>query len=100
MGRRSPKTPLATTERAPLQAGQADDSLFSPHSTAMGRTMGQFGQPETRRGDRGRSAMDGSETPEREREQALLEHLRDLIDEAGQGGAARQLGVDRKTLCC
>ena len=42
--------------------------------------------------------MDGSETPEREREQALLEHLRDLIDEAGQGGAARQLGVDRKTL--
>ncbi len=42
--------------------------------------------------------MDGSETPEREREQALLEHLRDLIDEAGQGGAARELGVDRKTL--
>ena len=42
--------------------------------------------------------MDGSETPEREREQTLLEHLRDLIDEAGQGGAARQLGVDRKTL--
>ena len=40
--------------------------------------------------------MDGSETPERE--QALLEHLRDLIDEAGRGGAARQLGVDRKTL--
>ncbi|MCY3881239.1 MAG: hypothetical protein OXG61_03875 [Chloroflexi bacterium] len=42
--------------------------------------------------------MDGSDTPEREREQALLENLRDLIDEAGQGGAARQLGVDRKTL--
>ena len=42
--------------------------------------------------------MDGSETPEREREQALLENLHDLIDEAGQGGAARQLGVDRKTL--
>ena len=42
--------------------------------------------------------MDVSETPEGEREQELLANLRDLIDEAGQGGAARQLGVDRKTL--
>ncbi len=37
-------------------------------------------------------------TMKREREQALLENLRELIDEAGHGGAARQLGVDRKTL--
>ena len=42
--------------------------------------------------------MAGDETTEREGEQALLANLRDLIDEAGQGGAARQLGVDRKTL--
>ncbi len=42
--------------------------------------------------------MDVSETPGVEREQELLANLRDLIDEAGQGGAARQLGVDRKTL--
>ena len=42
--------------------------------------------------------MDGQETTEREGEQALLANLRDLIDEAGHGGAARQLGVDRKTL--
>ena len=45
-----------------------------------------------------RRAMAGNETTEREGEQALLANLRDLIDEAGQGGAARQLGVDRKTL--
>ena len=37
-------------------------------------------------------------TTEREAEQALLESLRELIDEAGHGGAAQQLGVDRKTL--
>ena len=42
--------------------------------------------------------MDGNETTQREREQALLENLRELIDEAGHGGAAQQLGVDRKTL--
>ena len=42
--------------------------------------------------------MDGNETTEREREQTLLATLRDLIDEEGHGGAARQLGVDRKTL--
>ena len=42
--------------------------------------------------------MDGTESTEREGEQLLLANLRDLIDEAGQGGAARQLGVDRKTL--
>jgi len=42
--------------------------------------------------------MDASETPDGEGEQELLANLRDLIDEAGQGGAARQLGVDRKTL--
>lgn len=42
--------------------------------------------------------MDGQETTEREGEQALMANLRDLIDEAGHGGAARQLGVDRKTL--
>ena len=35
---------------------------------------------------------------EREAEQTLLENLRELIDEAGHGGAAQQLGVDRKTL--
>ena len=38
------------------------------------------------------------ETTEREGEQALLANLRELIDEAGHGAAARQLGVDRKTL--
>ena len=42
--------------------------------------------------------MDGDETTEQEGEQLLLANLRDLIDEAGHGGAARQLGVDRKTL--
>ena len=42
--------------------------------------------------------MAGDETTERESEQALIESLRDLIDEAGHGEAARQLGVDRKTL--
>ncbi len=42
--------------------------------------------------------MDVSATPDGEREQELLANLRDLIDEAGHGGAARQLGVDRKTL--
>ena len=42
--------------------------------------------------------MDVSESPEGERDQELLANLRDLIDEAGHGGAARQLGVDRKTL--
>ena len=42
--------------------------------------------------------MDGNETTEQEGEQLLLANLRDLIDEAGHGGAARQLGVDRKTL--
>ena len=42
--------------------------------------------------------MDGDETPEQGGEQRLLAALRDLIDEAGHGGAARQLGVDRKTL--
>ena len=42
--------------------------------------------------------MAGDMATEREGEQALLASLRELIDEAGQGGAARQLGVDRKTL--
>ena len=42
--------------------------------------------------------MAGDMTTEREGEQALLESLRKLIEEAGHGGAARQLGVDRKTL--
>ncbi|MCY3654991.1 MAG: hypothetical protein OXG95_00025 [Chloroflexi bacterium] len=42
--------------------------------------------------------MAGDETTERESEQALIESLRDLIDETGHGEAARQLGVDRKTL--
>jgi len=60
--------------------------------------MGQLGQPPNDEWETGKSAMDGSETTGQEREQELLENLRDLIDEAGQGGAARQLGVDRKTL--
>ncbi|MXZ47564.1 MAG: hypothetical protein F4Z08_11400 [Chloroflexi bacterium] len=42
--------------------------------------------------------MASEETTEREGEQALLANLRELIDEAGHGGAAQQLGVDRKTL--
>ncbi|MXZ88369.1 MAG: hypothetical protein F4089_03455 [Gammaproteobacteria bacterium] len=42
--------------------------------------------------------MPADKTTEREGEQALLASLRELIDEAGQGGTARQLGVDRKTL--
>ena len=42
--------------------------------------------------------MDGNETTEQEGERALLVSLRELIDEAGHGGAAQQLGVDRKTL--
>ena len=43
-------------------------------------------------------AMASDETTEREGEQPLLANLRELIDEAGHGGAAQQLGVDRKTL--
>ena len=42
--------------------------------------------------------MNGNETAEREPEQVLLASLRELINEAGHGEAARQLGVDRKTL--
>ena len=38
--------------------------------------------------------MPADKTTEREGEQALLASLRELIDEAGQGGTARQLGVD------
>ena len=42
--------------------------------------------------------MAGDMTMQREGEQALLASLRELIEEAGHGGAARQLGIDRKTL--
>ena len=42
--------------------------------------------------------MAADKTTEREAAKALLESLRELIDEAGHGGAAQQLGVDRKTL--
>ena len=60
--------------------------------------MGQLGQPLGETPGPAEHLMDGNETTEREGEQALLANLRDLIDEAGHGGAARQLGVDRKTL--
>ena len=60
--------------------------------------MGQLGQPRSETRGQVEWAMDGNETTERQGEQALLANLRDLIDEAGHGGAARQLGVDRKTL--
>ena len=59
--------------------------------------MGQLGQPLATLGA-AECAMDGNETAEPEGERALLANLRDLIDEAGHGAAARQLGVDRKTL--
>ena len=78
--------------------GQADQFLYSPRSTGLGREMGQVGQPRGEARGPAEFAMDGNETTEREGEKALLADLRDLIDEAGHGGAARQLGVDRKTL--
>ena len=40
--------------------------------------------------------MDGARSPERE--ERLMAVLRDLVEEAGRGKAAEQLGVDRKTL--
>ena len=40
--------------------------------------------------------MDGARSPERE--ERLMALLRDLVEEAGRGKAAEQLGVDRKTL--
>ena len=40
--------------------------------------------------------MDGATSPERE--ERLMAVLRDLVEEAGRGKAAEQLGIDRKTL--
>jgi len=59
IGQPSPKSPVVPTERAALQVGQADKFLYSPRSTAMGRNMGQLGQPKARPG--------GPYTPECER---------------------------------
>ena len=55
MGQLSPKTPVVPTERAALQVGQAYKFLYSPRSTAMGRKMGQLGQPRSEARDGGRA---------------------------------------------
>ena len=97
MGQSSPQTPVAPTESAALQVGQADQFLYSRRPRQWGVKWDSWGSPKRDPGTAER-VMDGHESPEQEGEQALLANLRDLIDEAGHGGAARQLGVDRKTL--
>ena len=97
MGQQSPKTPMTPTENAPLPVGQCRIPDVGPTPPRWGAEWGGRGSPEGCRGDP-ETVMAGDKTTEREGEQALVANLRDLIDEAGQGEAARQLGVDRKTL--
>ena len=60
--------------------------------------MGQLGADRHEAGRRRDTRWLASRPRSGRPEQALLENLRELIDEAGHGGAAQQLGVDRKTL--
>lgn len=70
----------------------------APVPPRWGAKWGSWGSPEGEANGGSGVTMNGNETAEREPEQVLLASLRELIDEAGHGEAARQLGVDRKTL--
>ena len=70
----------------------------APVPPRWGAKWGSWGSPEGEANGGSGVTVNGNETAEREPEQVLLASLRELIDEAGHGEAARQLGVDRKTL--